>query len=357
MAKPKLRESIAAEAARLMLRGKEREYAAARKRAARWLSRRKVLPEDLPSNAEIETQLYAISGLFADEQQRAALASMRRAAWELMQVLGPFDPRLSGPALDGPVIAGAEILLRARTGTPDEIAAALESAGHRVRIVSDTDAAGAPESAAVRLTHRYPCVVVTGVEPQDAHELDAAMLEELMVPDEFSPPSELAEEELVVEDDYHPDTFPLLRIMLERLRNVKLDPVRHPEGDALYHSLQVYALGLQESPYDEEFLLSCLLHDVGLAIDRRNPVVAAIEALRGVVTERTCFLIQHRQAARDYLRTGRISKSLRKGEHFDDLVLLAQCDLHGRVPGAVVPSLDEALANIEGLSSAWDDFE
>lgn len=354
MAKPKLRESIAAEAARLMLRGKEREYAAARKRAARWLSRRKVLAEDLPSNAEIESQLYALSGLFAEEQQRTAIASMRQAAWELMQVLEPFDPRLSGPAVEGPVMTGAEILLRTRTGTPDEVAAALDSAGHRVRIAQNEETAEA-EAAAVRLTHRYPCVVIAGADPQDGPELDAPALEELMEPDEVSPQPELGEEELAAEDDYHPDTFPLLRMMLERLRNVKLDPVRHPEGDALYHSLQVYVLGLQESPYDEEFLLACLLHDVGLAIDRRNPVAAAVEALRGVVTERTCFLIEHRQAARDYLRIGRISKSLRKGEHFDDLVLLAQCDLSGRVPGAVVPTLDEALAEIEGLSSAWDD--
>ena len=357
MAKPKLRESIAAEAARLMLRGKEREYAAARKRAARWLSRRKVHAEDLPSNAEIESQLLALSGLFADEQQRAGLASMRQAAWELMQLLEPFDPCLSGPAVEGPVMTGAEIHLRTRTGTPDEIAAALESAGHRARIVSDPDTAAA-EPAVVRLTHRYPCVVIAGADPPDAQELDAPALEELMASDEGSPQPELGEDELPAdEDDYHPDTFPLLRIMLERLSNVKLDPVRHPEGDALYHSLQVYALGLQESPYDEEFLLACLLHDVGLAIDRRNPAAAAVEALRGVVTERTCFLIEHRQAARDYLRTGRISKSLRKGEHFDDLVLLAQCDLNGRVPGAVVPTVAEALAQIEGLSSAWDDIE
>jgi hypothetical protein len=188
-------------------------------------------------------------------------------------------------------------------------------------------------------------------------ELDTSAVEALMAPEEEPPALEFADDEPANEDDYHPDTFPLLRMMLERLRSVKLDPVRHPEGDALYHSLQVYALGLQQSPYDEEFLLACLLHDVGLAIDRRNPVAAAVEALTGIVTARTCFLIEHRQAARDYLRTGRISKSLRRGEHFDDLVLLAQCDVNGRVPGAVVPSLDEALAHIEGLSSAWDDVE
>ena len=40
----------------------------------------------------------------------------------------------------------------------------------------------------------------------------------------------------------------------------------HPEGDALYHSLQVFDLACEESPYDEDFLLAALLHDVGKAM-------------------------------------------------------------------------------------------
>ena len=42
-----------------------------------------------------------------------------------------------------------------------------------------------------------------------------------------------------------------------------LHPTIHPKGDALYHSLQVYDLACDEMPYDEEFLLAALLHDVG----------------------------------------------------------------------------------------------
>ena len=40
-----------------------------------------------------------------------------------------------------------------------------------------------------------------------------------------------------------------------------------PEGDALYHSLQVFALASDRLPYDEEFLTAALLHDVGKAIN------------------------------------------------------------------------------------------
>jgi hypothetical protein len=45
------------------------------------------------------------------------------------------------------------------------------------------------------------------------------------------------------------------------------------EGDALYHSLQVFELARRELPYDEEFLLAALLHDVGQAIDRGDRLV------------------------------------------------------------------------------------
>ena len=37
----------------------------------------------------------------------------------------------------------------------------------------------------------------------------------------------------------------------------------HPEGDVLYHLLQCYVLAVDELPYDEEFQLAALLHDVG----------------------------------------------------------------------------------------------
>src|SRR5207245_9499491 len=67
----------------------------------------------------------------------------------------------------------------------------------------------------------------------------------------------------------------------------------HPEGDALYHSLQVFQLARDVRPYDEEFLLAALLHDVGKAVDPQDHVTAGVEALRGSVTERTLWLIEH----------------------------------------------------------------
>ena len=67
------------------------------------------------------------------------------------------------------------------------------------------------------------------------------------------------------------DRFLAFALLLQPLEKVQQDRDSHPEGDALYHSLQVFELARQELPYDEEFLLAALLHDVGKAIDSARP--------------------------------------------------------------------------------------
>lgn len=369
MAKLKLRESIAVEAARLVLRGKQTEFSAARRQAARWLSRRKVDPADMPSDAEIHSKLYALAGFFSAEQQRAALSAMRNSALQLMDVLAQFQPRVRGNAVDGPATIGSEITLDVRSDSPGEVLAALQLAQYRVRLLPSANrnvSHAAPHARArIRVALDFPCeVAVISLEEPEVQTtrtaeasggLDAQELREVIDRsrhDEQAAP--VPKEPMTADDDYHPDTFPVLRMMLSRLKDVQQDVERHPEGDALYHSLQVFDLALQQRPYDEEFLLACLLHDVGLGIDHRDPIKAARQALEGLLTQRTCFLITRRPEAREYLKTGKIARSLRRSEHFDDLVLLAQCDLKGRIAGAETSTLDEALEYIGGLSTAWD---
>src|SRR5262249_6124191 len=91
----------------------------------------------------------------------------------------------------------------------------------------------------------------------------------------------------------HVDPLATYRMRLDPLEEIKQNPKFHPEGDALYHSLQVFHLARDAHPYDEEFLLAGLLHDVGMAIDPQDHVQAAVEALRGTVTDRTLWLIEH----------------------------------------------------------------
>ena len=371
MSKQKLRNAIAAESARLILRGKETDYAAARKRAARWLSRRKVDAQDMPTAAEIHSELYALSGLFSDEHQTASIRAMREAALELMQLLEEYQPQITGCAVSGPVLAGAEMTLIVSAGSADDVVDTLKRGGHRSRVftTADDEDDGEANRAVIQLNHCFPCAITVRADqsPDDDgyftqssdDSLDLAGLRKLVDERNALAPVSADNDELEPaipdENGYHPDTFACLQMLMQRLAQVQLDPDRHPEGDALYHSLQTYTLGLDERPYDEEFLLACLLHDAGLVIDRRNPVRGLLELLGNLLTERTQFLIEHLAVGAEFLKTGRISRSLRRSEHFDDIVLLARCDRDARVPGEQVCELEEALDYISNLDSAWDD--
>src|SRR5262249_53885458 len=125
----------------------------------------------------------------------------------------------------------------------------------------------------------------------------------------------------------------------------------------LYHSLQVFELAREERAYDEEFLLAALLHDVGKAIDPADHVLAGLQALGGTITERTETLIAFHMDAHAYRQGtlgGRKRMRLQQSEHFEDLMLLRQCDVGGRQPGAIVCEMTEALEYIRELSEDED---
>ena len=150
----------------------------------------------------------------------------------------------------------------------------------------------------------------------------------------------------------HLDRFAIYRMRLAPLESVKQSPKYHPEGDALYHSLQVFERAREARPYDEEFLLAALLHDVGKAIDPSDHVAAALDALRGAVPERTLWLIGHHMdllASRERALSARARRELELSENLEDLKLLRDLDNDGRVPGTPVGTVDEALAYLKGL--------
>ena len=68
------------------------------------------------------------------------------------------------------------------------------------------------------------------------------------------------------------DRFQVYESLLLPLENVKGPLKYHPEGDMLYHSLQVFDHARDQLAYDEEFLTAALLHDVGKAIDPTDHV-------------------------------------------------------------------------------------
>ncbi len=148
------------------------------------------------------------------------------------------------------------------------------------------------------------------------------------------------------------DPYSVFRRLLLPLEEVRQSPKHHPEGDVLYHLLQVFELARDCRPYDVEFLQAALLHDVGKGIDPSDHVTAGLSALEGLITDRTAFLIAHHMHALDY-KAGKLGASLRRelegSDDFDDLMLLRELDTRGRVPGALVGTLDEALDYLREL--------
>jgi hypothetical protein len=150
------------------------------------------------------------------------------------------------------------------------------------------------------------------------------------------------------------DRFEIYRMVLTPLEKVNQNPAWHPEGDALYHTLQVFELARHHQPYDEEFLLAALLHDVGKAIDPHDHVAAGLDALEGAITPRTQFLVAHHMDAHQ-IHAGTIGHRaklrLEESPDYDDLILLSELDRAGRQIGAQVCTIDEALDYIRSLEN------
>ena len=147
--------------------------------------------------------------------------------------------------------------------------------------------------------------------------------------------------------------FATYRVLLEDLADVRQGSARHPEGDCLTHSLQVYVFARQQTAWDEEFLLAALLHDVGKAIHYRDPVPAAVEALGDDVTDRTRWFIERQSEGRRWVGGDLSPRALRRlSAHPDGELLkaLARCDARGTRRAMRVPQLDEALEELRELS-------
>ncbi len=160
-------------------------------------------------------------------------------------------------------------------------------------------------------------------------------------------------EQSVLEAESRVDRFQIYEMLLLPLENVKEDPKYHPEGDALYHSLQVFDRARAALPYDEEFLLAALLHDVGKAIDRHDHVAAGLEALTGHITSRIAWFIEHHMEGQDLLDGClgvRAQRRLEASEDYEELKELARCDRKGREQGVQTSDLVEAIEYLRELA-------
>ncbi len=363
MVNDKLRRHIAWEAARLMYEREESEYYRAKLKAAQRLQRGGVKPADLPSNAEVREQIDAFARLMEGEQRIAKLQEMRLEALRLMRILRRFRPRLIGSVMTGHVRAGSDIDLHVFSDSLEAVCAALEAEG----VLYDVQRKRVQKQGEERVyTHiqieeRFPFeltiyaadqahyVFKSSITGKAIERASIAELEQFLTRE--YPDLNLEQEMAAVENRV--DRFQVYEALLLPLENVKQNPKYHPEGDALYHSLQVFDQARDELAYDEEFLLAALLHDVGKAIDPRDHVLAGLEALTGFITERTAWLIRfHMQAHQIHDGTlgARARRRLQQSPDYEELLLLGECDRAGRQQGVEAPELDEAIEYLRNLA-------
>jgi predicted nucleotidyltransferase len=363
MSHDKLRLAIAYEAARLMYQRTETEYFTAKRKAAKRLCRQSCKPEDLPSNAEIRDLIQVFARMHEGEKRTEHLRDMRLHALRMMRLLRRFKPRLIGSVMTGDIRKGSDIDLHLFTDSAEPVTNILDAEGfpfdlERKQVLKHNEARLFTH---VHVRDRFDFELTIYAEDK-AHyvfkssitgkAIERASIKELeeLIAREY-PDVDLEGEIAAQEESIDPHQ--MFRLLLLPLENVKQSPKYHPEGDALYHSLQVFELARDARPYDEEFLLAALLHDVGKALDPGDHVGAALSALEGLITERTRFLIEHHMDALAY-KAGTLPRKqgqrLESSPDFADLMLLREFDTAGRVPGAQVGTVDEALEYLRNLA-------
>ncbi|QEH38095.1 multifunctional tRNA nucleotidyl transferase/2'3'-cyclic phosphodiesterase/2'nucleotidase/phosphatase [Aquisphaera giovannonii] len=369
MADARIRRQVAFLAAQMMYQRLETEYFTAKRKAAKQLGvEYRHRPGDLPSNREIRDEIQAMARMHEGPKRLEKLRDMRLDALRLMRQLARFRPRLIGSVRTGHVRKGSDIDIHLFCDSLALVTDVLDELGTQYTVEHKRIVKHGEERVFTHIhvfdNHNYELtlypedkahyVFKSSITGKAIERASIAELEELLK--EEDPDLDLDGEVERLED--HLDRFTLFRMLLEPLEGVKQSPKYHPEGDALYHSLQVFELARSERPYDEEFLLAALLHDVGKAIDPADHVGAALEALEGTISERTAWLIEHHMDAHAY-RDGslgaRARVRLQASEWFDDLMSLHDLDLGGRVRGAVVCEVDEALDFLRDLDAEGED--
>ncbi len=366
MPNEKLRREITFEAARLMYSRQETEYYRAKQKAARKLCRGWVKPVDLPSNAEIRDELHRFAWLYEGDARFDNLREMRLFALGIMRMLARFRPHLIGSTLTGHIRRGSDIDIHLFPNSLYAVTETLDSAGfeydvqrkrvrknHQERVFTHIHVR---DRFLVELTcyaaDQVNQVFKSSITGKAIERASLPQLEQLLLTE--YPDLDLEEEPLSLSESV--DRFQIYRMLLIPLESVEQDRTYHPEGDALYHSLQVFDLACEERPWDEEFLLAALLHDVGKGIDPRDHVQAGLEALGETITERTAWLIANHMEAHKLLEGtigARARRRLKEHADYEELLLLGQCDRQGRLPGAAVPDLDEALETIREVARLY----
>ena len=357
-----VRLKIAKDAARLLIRGNARNLKEAQKTAIKRFGSRRLPAKQRPSREDIQQQINLLLSTSNQQHEKLSLHHLREATTSLEKTLYPQPLFFASDVIDA--LSQQQCLVE----------------GYRIRCFINTPLNEAEEllcdTEKNRKTNLLPkqdntparlVVTINQIEfvifsrddaqpEQDDSDLTLAELHHWIVHQEEQNQSPLSRHEKIETPETTivlEDSLPWL--YLERLSDIKRNKIEHPEGDLLYHSLQVFELGFKLKSNDVEFLEACLLHDVGYVVDPKNPRKESGRVVKDHVTDRTFDLITKLDEGHQYLLTGHIAKSIRNSDLFEDLLDLARCDRDGRVQGATVRSLEEVRELLIQILEEWND--
>jgi len=136
----------------------------------------------------------------------------------------------------------------------------------------------------------------------------------------------------------------LLDLLLD-LDGIEQDPYYHPEGDALFHSLQVFQLAHQQSDCPIMWA-AALFHDVGKANGSKSHDAVGAEMLQGVLNDQIVWLVEHHLDL--LIASAQTKRKLRKQPtQLKQLEQLRHWDVSGRDPTAEVISPQQAIALLD----------
>ncbi len=138
--------------------------------------------------------------------------------------------------------------------------------------------------------------------------------------------------------------YDYLSSLLYDLDGVKQSPKYHPEGDALFHSLQVFQLA-REASDDPILWAAALFHDVGKAVDSKHHARIGGEMLSGVLNPQVTWLVEHHL---DLMHSPRKTRKKYGAQpRFAQLQKLRRFDVNGRDPAAQVISVAAAIESLQ----------
>ena len=365
----KARRAITLEAAKMMYVEGEAQYYTAKMKAARQIHVDE-RQSQLPSNSEIRHEILRQAHFHEGEKRIENLKAMRLYALTLMKTLHDFHPKLIGSTLTGHIRKNSDIDIHLFARNISLVTQILDHENlvynvERKRVVkynvervfTHIHLHGLFEVELSiynldYLKYRFKCSITGGFMPTATTEELTQLIDEEYPDVDIATECEKHSSEVV-------DHYEMFKSLLIPLQDVKGGKY-HPEGDVLYHSLQVFELARREGyGYDLEFLQAALLHDVGKAIDKKNHAEIAAQILEPYVSPRTLFLIRHHMDALK-MQQGRLGhrhrQRLVRSEYYDDLMALRRFDNRGREKGMLTDDIRDVIMYMQDLEKTLLDM-